>query len=120
MGRLSRAASAAAAVALRLVPAERRDWVRAVWAESYEVPSGRRRLAWLAGALPAIAMGALTTSRIGRWLLFAVAAAVTALVAWPGSQDRFFTVIARMDLITVVLLLAGLPWLMGRLRAGQR
>ena len=67
MGRLSRAA--AARVALRLLPAERRDWVRAVWAESYEVPSGHRRPAWLAGGLPAIAMGALMAGRIGRWLL---------------------------------------------------
>ena len=115
MGRLRRAAGAAAGIALRLLPAERRDWARAVWAESYEVPSGRRRLAWLGGALPAVATGALTARRIGRWLAFAVAAALTARVAWPGSPDRLFTVIARMDLITVVLLLAGLPWLMGRL-----
>jgi hypothetical protein len=115
MDRLSRAAAAAAKVALWLLPAERRDWARAVWAESYEVPSGRRRLAWLIGALPAVATGALRASRIGRWLLFAVAAAFTARLAWPGSADRFFTVIARMDLIAVVLLLAGLSWLMGRL-----
>jgi hypothetical protein len=111
---MSRAAAAAAGVALRLLPAERRDWVRAIWAESYEVPSGRRRLAWLAGGLPAIATGALMASRIGRWLVFAVAAGCTARVTWPGSPDRFATVIARMDLITVVLLLAGLPWLMSR------
>lgn len=115
MDRLSRAAAAAAKVALWLLPAERRDWARAVWAESYEAPSGRRRLAWLAGALPAVATGALSARRMGRWLVFAVAAAVTARLAWPGSQDRFFTVIARMDLIAVVLLLAGLSWLMGRL-----
>jgi hypothetical protein len=114
VGRLSRAAAAAASGALRLLPAGRRDWVRAVWAESYEVPSGRRRLAWLAGGLPVIATGALTAGRIGRWLLFAVAAAFTARATWPGSPDRFATVIARMDLITVVLLLAGLPWLVRR------
>jgi hypothetical protein len=112
VGRLSRAA--AARVALRLLPAERRDWVRAVWAESYEVPSGHRRLAWLAGGLPVIAMGALMAGRIGRWLLFAVAAAFTAWATWPGSPDRFATVTARMDLITVVVLLAGLPWLVRR------
>lgn len=113
MGRLSRAAAAAAKVALLLLPAERRDWARAVWAESYEVPSGRRRLAWLAGALPAIVTGALRASRIGRWLVFAVAAAFAARLAWPGPPDRLFTVIARMDLITVGLLLAGLSWLLG-------
>ena len=85
-----------------------------------EVPSGRRRLAWLIGALPAVATGPPRASRIGRWLVFAVAAALTARLAWPGSADRFFTVIARMDLIAVVLLLAGLSWLMGRLLGGRR
>jgi hypothetical protein len=114
LDRLSRAAAGAASGALRLLPAGRRDWVRAVWAESYEVPSGRRRLAWLAGGLPAMATGALSASRIGRWLLFAVAAALTARTTWPGSPDRFATVIARMDLIAIVLLLAGLPWLVRR------
>jgi len=101
VGRLSRAAAAAG----------RRDWVQAVWAEAYEVPSGVRRLAWLAGGVRVIAREALMARRIGRWLLFAAAAAVAARVTWPGSPGSFATVIARIDVVTIVLLLAGLPWL---------
>ena len=94
-----------------------RDWTRAIWAESYAAPSGFRPLAWLAGGLPVIAREALMTRRLGRWLLFAAAAGVTAGIAWPASTDRLGTVIARMDVIVVVLLLAGLPplarWFLG-------
>jgi hypothetical protein len=111
VGRLSRAAAAAGRGAARLVPAGRRDWVQAVWAEAYEVPSGVRRLAWLAGGVRVIAREALMARRIGRWLLFAAAAAVAARVTWPGSPGSFATVIARIDVVTIVLLLAGLPWL---------
>ena len=31
----------------RLLPAGRRDWAEAVWAEAYEVPAGWPRLAWI-------------------------------------------------------------------------
>jgi hypothetical protein len=54
---------------------------------------------------------ALMARRIGRWLLFAVAAAVATRATWPGSPNGFATVIARIDVVTIVLLLAGLPWL---------
>ena len=111
MGRLSRVAAAAGRSAVRLVPAGRRDWVQAVWAEAYEVPSGLRRLAWLAGGVRVIAREALMAHRIGRWVLFAVAAAAATRAAWPGSPNGFATVIARIDVVTIVLLLAGLPWL---------
>jgi hypothetical protein len=117
VGRLSRAAAAAGRGAARLVPAGRRDWVQAVWAEAYEVPSGLRRLAWLAGGVRVITREALMARRISRWLLFAAAAAVAARVTWPGSPGRFATVIARIDVVTIVLLLAGLPllarWFLG-------
>jgi hypothetical protein len=111
VGRLSRVAAAAGRSAVRLVPAGRRDWVQAVWAEAYEVPSGLRRLAWLAGGVRVIAREALMARRIGRWLLFAATAAVAARASWPGSPSSFATVIARIDVVTIVLLLAGLPWL---------
>jgi hypothetical protein len=104
VGKLGRAAA-------RLVPARRRDWAEAVWAEAYEVPSGLRRLAWLAGGVRVISTEALMARRIGRSLLFAVAAAVAAWAAWPGSPNGFATVVARIDVITTVLALAGLPWL---------
>jgi hypothetical protein len=101
----------------RLVPAGRRDWAEAVWAEASEVPPGLRRLAWLAGGVQVMARQALTARAIGRWLLFTAAAAVAAWAAWPGTQGGLAAVVARMDVITIVALLAGLPlltrWLLG-------
>jgi len=47
--------------------------------------------------------------RIGGLLLFAAALAAAARVAWPGSPATVFTPVARVDVITIVLLLAGLP-----------
>jgi len=111
---LSRAAGAAGRGALRLVPAGRRDWAEAIWAEAYEVPSGFRRLAWRAGGVRVIAREALMARKIGRWLLFAVAAALATRANWPGPPGRFATAIARMDVVTTVLLLAGLPLLARR------
>src|SRR5512146_451394 len=67
----------------RLVPAGRREWAEAIWAEAGEVPPGLRRLAWLAGGARAMAGDALTARAIGRWLLFAAAAAGAAWAAWP-------------------------------------
>jgi hypothetical protein len=117
MNGLSRAAAAAGRGAARLVSAGRRDWVQAVWAEAYEAPSGLRRLAWRAGGVRVIVREALMARRIGRWLLFAVAAAWVAWATWPGSPGRFATLVARMDVVTIVLLLAGLPclarWFLG-------
>ena len=104
MGRLGRAAA-------RLVPAGRRDWVEAIWAEAADVPSGLSRLAWLAGGVRVIAREALIARRIGRWLLFAAAAAGAVLATWPGSLSGFATAVARIDVVTVVLVLAALPWL---------
>jgi hypothetical protein len=60
------------------VPAERRDWVEAVWAEAPEVPHGLRRLAWRAGGVRLIARETLMKRRISSAILFAVAAALAA------------------------------------------
>ena len=45
--------------AARLMPAERRDWAEAMWAEADEVAPGLARLAWRAGGLRLIAREAL-------------------------------------------------------------
>lgn len=45
MSGLSRVGAAVRRAAARLVPADRRDWVEAVWAEASEVPPGLRRVA---------------------------------------------------------------------------
>jgi len=114
---LSRAGAAVRRGAVRLVPAARRDWVEAVWAEAPEVPPGLRRLAWRAGGVRLIAREAGMVRRIGGLLLFAAAMAVAARAAWPGSQASLPAAIGRVDVITMVLLLAGLPllarWFLG-------
>ena len=111
MNRLNRMAAAARHGAARLLPAGRRDWVAAVWAEAHEVPPGLARLAWRAGGVWMLAREALQPRRIGSAMLFAGAAAVAAWAAWPGSSASFATPGVRGYLITIVLLLAGLPLL---------
>ena len=102
--------------AVRLVPAGRRDWVEAVWAEAPEVPPGLRRLAWRAGGVRLIAREAVMVRRIGG-LLFAVAVALAAWAAWPGSSASLAAPADRADVIATVLLLAVLPvlarWFLG-------
>jgi hypothetical protein len=108
---LGRAGAAAWRGAARLVPAGRRDWVEAVWAEAAEVPPGLRRLAWRAGGVRLIAREAVTVRRTGGLLLFAAAVAAAARAAWPGSSASLATPAERVDVVTMVLLLAGLPLL---------
>ena len=108
MSRLSRAGAAGLRVAALLVPAERRDWVEAVWAEARAVPPGPRRLAWRAGGVRLIAKEALMRRGIGNAMLFAVAAALAAWAAWPGSAGNFAASVDRVDVISAVALLAAL------------
>jgi hypothetical protein len=114
---LSRVGAAMWRGAVRLVPAGRRDWVEAVWAEASEVPPGLRRMAWRAGGVRLIVREAPMVRRIGGLLLFAVAAWAAARAAWPGSSASFATHVDRAEVITTVLLLAVLPvlarWLLG-------
>jgi len=108
MSRLSWVGAAARRGVAWLMPAGRRGWVEAVWAEAPEVPPGLRRLAWRAGGVRLIAGEALMRGRIGSALLFAAAAALAAWAAWPGSLASFATSVDRVDVITVVALLGGL------------
>jgi hypothetical protein len=97
----------------RLVPAGRRDWAEAVWAEAYEVPAGWRRLAWRVGGVWLIAREATMVRWIGSRVLFAAAAGAAAWTAWSVGQAAT----VRADVIGTVLLLAGLPlltrWFLG-------
>ncbi len=117
MSGLSRVGAAVWRGAALLVPAGRRDWAEAIWAEAPEVPPGLRRLAWRAGGARLIAREALMRRGIGSAMLFAVAAAVAAGAAWPGSSASSATPADRVGVITMVLLLAGLPlltrWFLG-------
>lgn len=93
---------------LRVVPAARRDWIEAIWAEAPEVPPGLRRLAWRAGGAR-LMLGEVPMRRgIGSALLFAVAAALAAWAAWPGSPASFATSVDRVDVLTLVVLLGAL------------
>ncbi len=102
----------------RLLPAERRDWAEAVWAEAHEVPAGWQRLAWRAGGVRLIAKEAQMIRRIGVLLLFAVAAGAAAWGAWPKSPVSLSHGAANQgDVIITLALLAGLPllarWFLG-------
>ncbi len=105
---------------MRLVPAGRRDWVEAVWAEAPEVPPGLRRLAWRAGGVRLTAREALMRHRIGSALLFGAGAALVAWAAWPGPPAGFAASVDRADVVTMVLVLGGLPLLARRFFGAPR
>jgi hypothetical protein len=98
---------------LRLVPAARRDWAEAVWAEAREVPAGWPRLAWRAGGVLLIAKEGQMARRIGILTLFAAAAGAAAWGAWPGSPVSHGAADQGGIIITLTLL-AGLPLLTRR------
>ncbi|HEY1820922.1 MAG TPA: hypothetical protein VGG83_13425 [Trebonia sp.] len=102
--------------AARLLPAGRRDWTEAIWAEAHEVPAGWQRLAWRAGCVRLIAKETQMARRAGVPLLFAAAAAAAAWGAWPGSRASLSHGAANEgDVIITLALLAGLPLLIRRL-----
>jgi hypothetical protein len=111
MSRLSRAAGRGAA---NLLPANRRDWAEAVWAEAHEVPPGLRRLAWRAGGIRLIAGESFMKRRVRNSLLFAVAAAYLAWTAVPGTPSAMLTAFMWLRTIGTIVVLAGLPWLIRR------
>ena len=107
MSRLGRAVA-------RLLPADRRDWAEAVWAEAQDVPRGWKRLAWRAGGVRLIAKEARLARRTAGPLLFAVAAGAAAWAAWPKSSVSLSHGGALDgDVIITLALLAGLPLLFG-------
>ena len=112
MSRLGPVATAARRGAVRLVPAARRDWAEAVWAEAHEVPAGWPRLAWRAGGVLLIAKEGQMARRIGILLLGAAAAGAAAWAAWPESPVGLSHGAADQgDVIITLALLAGLPLL---------
>ena len=97
-----------------VMPGERREWAEAVWSEAAEVPSGWRQLSWLAGGLRMTVREAALARRLRYPLAFAAAAAVTAWSAWSGPPGNAATTINRVDVIIMVVILATLPWIVGR------
>lgn len=104
-----------------LLPAGRRDWAEAAWAEAQEVPRGWPRLAWRAGGVRLIAREAHLVRGTIALLAFAAASGAVAAFAWPGPADGGADA-AQAGIVAVVALLAGLPlvsrWLLGP--AGSR
>jgi hypothetical protein len=113
MNRLNRAVAAAGRAAVWLLPAGRRDWVTAVWAEAHEVPPGVERLAWRAGGAWMLAREAMMPRRIGRAVLFAAAAGAAAWAAWP-QPGVGHAAVSQFHVIATMLVLAGLPLLARR------
>ena len=117
MGGLTRVLAGLLRQSARLVPAGRRAWVEALWAEAGEVPAGLARLAWRAGGLRLIAQEALLARRAIRVLAFAAAAAWVVHVAWPGPAGNPGTAVNRLNVVALLPVLAALPllarWLFG-------
>lgn len=106
-----------------LLPAGRRDWAEALWAEAHEVPAGWPRLVWRVGGARLIAKEAQLARRTGLLLLFAAAAGVAAWGAWPESSVSLsHGAVNQGDIVITIVLLAGLPLLIRRLLgpAGSR
>jgi hypothetical protein len=116
MSWLTRVMAALLSCSARLVPPRRREWARALRAEADEVPAGWRRLAWLGGGVRLTVREAELGRRLGYPLAFAAAAAGTAWSAWPGPPGDSAIVINRFDVITIAVILTGLPWLIRRAR----
>jgi hypothetical protein len=138
MDRLDRAITGLARCSVRAVPAERREWAEAVWAEAREVPA-HRRLSWVAGGLWTVTRQAGIVRRLGYWLgvaALAVGASEMVSLVWRGAAvapglrsvsvptislgtgiyvDPNTTGDFRSLAITTVVALAALPWV-GRRR----
>jgi hypothetical protein len=102
---------------MRLVPAGRRDWAEALWAEAGQAPPGLARLAWQAGGVRLIAREASLARRAALALVFAAAAVWIAHASWPGPAGNPATAVNRLNAVTLLPVLAGLPllvrWLFG-------
>jgi len=111
---LTRAAAAVLRRSTALVPAGRRQWIEAVLAEAAEVPAAWQRLKWLGGGLR-LAVPGIVRSR-GLWYPLAFAAAATGIAwsAWSGPPGDSATGINRADVIAIMVILAGLPWIIRR------
>ena len=107
MSWLSQSAITAGRAALRLIPAARRDWAEALWAEAHQVPAGWRRFAWRAGGVRLIAKEGQMTRGTGIALLFAAAAGAAAWGAWPGSPVSHGAAVQGGIIITLALLAGG-------------
>jgi hypothetical protein len=117
-----RIAAHAGRAILRLLPARRRDWVEALWAESAALPPGRERVRWQAGSVRLAAREVMGSWRTPGRLAFTVAAALAAVGCWPGSAANVVTATVWFNVVAVVAILGAMGWLarhvFGPARAG--
>jgi hypothetical protein len=100
-----------------MLPAEHRMWARALRTEADQVPAGWSRLAWLAGGVRFTLRAAVLNRGLVYPLAFAAAVAGTAWSAWSsGPPGDSAVAIDRIDVITISVILAGLPWAVRRAR----
>jgi len=106
-----------------ILPAEHRAWARALRTEADEVPAGWDRLAWLYGGVRFTVREAARNRGVRYPLAFAAVAAGIAPSAWSGPPGDSAITINRVDMITILAVLAVLPWAVRRTRgpvAGSR
>jgi hypothetical protein len=137
MDRLDRVITGVARCSVRVVPAERREWAEAVWAEAGEVPA-HQRLSWVAGGLWTVIRQAGIVRRLAYWLgvaALALGASEMVSLVWQGAAvapgfrsvsvptitlgtgiyvDPNTTADIRSLAITTVVVLAALPWVARR------
>ncbi len=116
MSKLTRPMTALLQRSAALMPAGRREWAEAIWAEMAEVPAGWQRLGWFAGGVRLTVREAARGQRPWYPLAFAAAAAGTAWSAWSGPPGDSAVEINRIDVIAIALILAGLAWIIRRAR----
>jgi hypothetical protein len=97
-----------------LLPAGQRAWARALRMEAASVPAGWYRLAWLTGGVRFTVRQAVLNRELGFPVVFAAAAGGIAWSAWSGPPGDSAIVINRVDVITISVILAGLPWAVRR------
>jgi hypothetical protein len=113
MGRLVLMLSSLVRVLAGLLSERRRDWVRALLAETDDLPSPAARLAWLGGGLWLV-VREVVMNRIVQALAFAAGAVGLVWIAWPGASTNSATPVNRMYVVGTLVLLAGLPILVRR------
>jgi hypothetical protein len=118
MGRLTRALAGLLGRSARVLPAGRRQWGEAVWAEAGQVPAGWPRLRWVAGGLWLVIREAQVARRIGYGLGAGAVAVIAAWAVWlswrAAPTADADSVVDRARVIVLVAVLAGLPWVARR------
>jgi len=118
MERLMRLLAGLLRRSLRVLPAGRRQWAEAVWAEAGEVPAGWPRLLWLCDGLWLVAREASMARRIVYRLgiaVMVVAVAAAMLASWRGvPHGDPENSVDKLRVAVLALVLAGLPWVARR------